>query len=332
MCHPERSVRRRRRCTRSRRAEFRDRCENAFAAVTRAYAISLATVAQVLASVALTGAHALAQSTPAPAPSYGPCEQSGAIGAIVDRPGIGRPTANNGSPCVVPWGHLLVESGYRNQQTSGADGTSVLVVYPLALLRVGVGGRWEVALQPPAQAIRSGASLGGTFDPAVGSEDAGLGIKRMLDDRATFQDAVEFFATSPTGAPTGSVGFSTGGATYTLSYTAAFPLSSIFGASVTQNFTQNEAALGAAPAPSFFSYQPSLTLSYGFPKNFTLLVADQFTTPLTATGGTGNRALLGLQRVLSPGVVVDAEFELNTAPMAPAQRQHAYGFGAAFQL
>lgn len=296
----------------------------------RRYAIVCATIASILAIVPFARTPAGAQSAPSPAP--GPCEQDGAIGAIVDRPGIGRPTANNGSPCVVPRNHLLVESGYRNQQTAGADGTSVLAVYPLALLRIGIGARWEVALQPPAQAVRTGASLGGVFDPAVGSEDSGFGFKRMLDDRPNFQDAVEFFATSPSGSPTGGRGFSTGAATYTLSYTAAFPLSSIFGASVTQNFTQNGAATGPAAAPSFFSYQPSVTFSYGFPKNFTLLVADQFTTPLAATGGTGNRALVGLQRVLSPGVVVDAEFELNTAPAAPAQRQHAYGLGAAFQF
>ncbi len=282
-------------------------------------------------ALASSGAAAFAQSAPSPAPaaSAGPCEQVGAIGAIVDRPGLGRPTATSGSPCVVPRGDGLLEFGYRAQTTRGDGGTSELGVFPLALLRTGFGTRMEALLQPPAQSIRSGDALGGTFAPAVGSQDVGFGLKRMLDDRNAFQDSLGIFVTVPSGAPPGPTGFSAGAATYTLGYTASVPLSATVGVSTTQSFIGNAVPLAAGGATRFFSFQPSLTFSYGFAPNTSLLVSDQITTPLGPAGGTGNRGLLGLQRVVSPRLVFDAEYELNALPGAPAVTQHALGAGAA---
>ena len=186
-------------------------------------------------------------------------------------------------------------------------------------MRVGVGSRTELVLQVPAQTNRGGASLGGTFVPVSGTQDAGFGFKRMLDDRAAFQDAAQLFYTAPTGTP-GPNGFSAGTPTYTLTYTAAVPINSRLGISITQN---------AVATAQFTSYQPSATLSYGFAPNFTVLVSDQITTPLSAAGGAGNRALFAVQRIVSPGIVLDAEYELNALPAAPALRQNAFGLGAA---
>lgn len=265
-------------------------------------------------------------------PASGPCEQAGAIGAIVDRPGLGRPTANNGSPCVVPPSRLLIEGGYRNQTTPGSTGASTLEIFPLALIRIGLSRRTEIIFQPPAHSNRGGAPLGGAFVPAIGAQDEGFGFKRMLDDRPNFQDAVQFFYTAPTGTPQGSAGFSAGAPTYTLTYTAAFAFKGNLGVSITQNAVANAVPLDPTGALRFFSYQPSVTISYGFAPNFTLLVTDQITTPLAPNGGTGNRVLAALQRVLSPGVVLDAEYEVNALPASPAFRQHAFGVGAAFEL
>jgi hypothetical protein len=273
-------------------------------------------------------AAAKAQSTLTP----GPCEQPGAIGAIVDRPGLGRPTANNGSPCVAPRGHVVIEGGYRNQTTAGSGGTSTLEVFPLALIRIGLGGRTEFILQSPVQSSRGGAALGGPFSPAIGAQDEGFGFKRMLSDRLSFQDAVEVFYTAPTGTPKGTAGFSAGAPTYTLSYTAAFALGKNMGISITQNAIANAAPLDPGGATHFFSYQPSLTTSYGFAPNLTLLVTDQIEAPLSSNGGTGNRGLIALQRVLSPGAVLDVEYEINALPSSPAVRQHAFGIGGAFEL
>ena len=274
----------------------------------------------------------LAAAQAQPAPTLGPCEQPGAIGAIVDRPGLGRPTANNGSPCVVPALHIVIESGYRYQQTMGIGGTSTLEVLPLPLVRVGLGAHMELGLAPPTFSNRGGADLGNPFIPARGEQDTGFGVKRMLDDRPSFQDAVELFYTGPTGTPQGTAGFSAGSPTYTLSYTTVFALKENFGISVTQNAIDGASPLDPSGATRFFSYQPSLTLSYGVAPNFTLLASDQVTTPLGPTGGTGNRGLLALQRVVSPGVVVDAEYEINMLPASPSIRQHAFGAGVAFEL
>lgn len=279
---------------------------------------------------AIAFSHAAAQANTMPAP--GPCEQPGAIGAIVDRPGLGRPTANNGSPCVVPSGHAVIEGGYRYQATTDGAATSSLEVLPLALVRVGLGSRTELILQPPTYSNRGGAALGGVLVPMKGEQDTGIGFKVMLDDRPSFQDAVQIFYTAPTGTPQGAAGFSAGAPTYTLTYTAAFALRDNVGISVTQNAIANAAPLDPSGAIGFFSYQPSLTISYGFAPNFTLLGTDQLTAPLGPTGGTGNRSLIALQRVLSPGVVLDVEYEINTLPPSPAVRQHAFGVGAAFEL
>jgi hypothetical protein len=277
---------------------------------------------------ALSLAAADAQTAPAP----GPCEQPVAIGAIVDRPGLGRATANNGSPCVVPASRLLIEAGYRDQTTSGSDGASTLEIFPLGLIRIGLGARTEIILQPPAYSSRGGAALGGVFVPAVGAQDAGFGFKRMLDDRPSFQDAVQVFYTAPTGAPQGTAGFSAGAPTYTLTYTAAFALKGNVGLSITQSAIANAAPNDPTGATRFFSYQPSLTIGYGFAPNFTALVADQITAPLGPSGGTGNRALVALQRVLSPAIVLDAEYEVNALPASPAVHQSAFGVGAAFEF
>jgi hypothetical protein len=214
----------------------------------------------------------------------------------------------------------------------GSGGVSTLEVLPLALIRIGLGAHTEVILQPPAYSNRSGAELGGVFSPAIGDQDVGFGFKRMLDDRQGFQDAVEAFYTAPTGTPQGTAGFSAGGPTYTLTYTAAFAFRGSIGIAVTQNAIANASPLDPSGATRFFSYQPSLSISYGFARNSTLTGTDQVTIPFGPNGGTGNRSLIALQRVLSPAAVVDVEYEINALPSMPAVRQHAFGIGAAFEI
>lgn len=253
----------------------------------------------------------------------------GAIGAIVDRPGIGRPTANNGSPCTVPPSEVVVEASYRDQTTGGAPGASTLAIFPLVLIRAGLGKRTEIVALPPAQSNRGGAALGGTFVPASGAQDVGVGFKRMLDDRASFQDAVGVFYTAPTGTPQGSSGFSAGAPTYALTYTAVFAATPNISVSITQNAIANAAPNSPAGATRYFAYQPSVTLGYAVAPNVTLLLADQITMPFAPGAGTGNRALAALQRIFSGHVVLDVDYEVNALPAAPALRQHAFGIGGA---
>ncbi|MGB8267211.1 MAG: hypothetical protein WCE44_12850 [Candidatus Velthaea sp.] len=121
----------------------------------------------------------------------------------------------------------------------------------------------------------------------LAEQDAGFGMKRMLDDRPRFQDAIELFATLPTGTPQGSAGFSAGAPTYTLTYTMAFALWGNLGLSITQNGVANAAPLNPAGATRFFSYQPSLTLGYAFGSNFTLLAGFTPMSAAKAFAGSG---------------------------------------------
>jgi hypothetical protein len=277
-------------------------------------------------------APAAAYVTPAPSPSpAGPCAQ-GALASIVDRPGVGRAVAVNGSPCVVPRGRVVVEAGGREQLTTAPDGTSRLVTAPDPLVRIGIGDRDEIVVSPTLIfSWRGGANLGAPFVPAFGMQDAGFGFKRELDDRPDMQDAIEAFVTVPTGFPRGPTGFSAGTTTELVGYSIVIPLSATVGLTSTQNVVRGSAPNAAGVTTAFTAYQPSLGVSYALGARATVLVQDQITTPLAPGAGTGNRALLGFQEVVAPNIVVDAEYELNALPPANAH-QRAVGIGVAVRI
>jgi hypothetical protein len=76
----------------------------------------------------------------------------------------------------------------------------------------------------------------------------------------------------------------------------------------------------------YVAYQPTVNLSYAVGASTTFLLEDQISAPTGPQAPTGNRVLLAVQRVLSPNVVLDAEFETNALP-APGFAQHALGAG-----
>lgn len=237
----------------------------------------------------------------------------------MNRPGTGRPTATNGSPCVVPAGNVVIEAGVRSQQTLG-PGVSTLLVAPMVAIRAGLRGRLEAIALPPAFTRRTGDPL--VFGSASGAQDAGAGVKLQLRDRPFFQDAASLLYTAPTGSG-GSNGFSAGGSTYTLAYAAGFSIGAI-GITTTQ-----QVVVTAAPGAGFTAYAPSLTVGVPLAASLTLLLSDSIATRTGPASGAGNRALAALQAPVGKRVVVDAEYELNALP-APGLRQHAFGLGAAF--
>jgi hypothetical protein len=81
-----------------------------------------------------------------------------------------------------------------------------------------------------------------------------------------------------------------------LTYTASFTLSGNLGISVTQNAIAGAAALEPTGAARFFSYQPSLTIGYAFAPNFTLLVGDQVSAPVTKSMRCPRRLRSGSMR------------------------------------
>lgn len=279
----------------------------------------------------LAMADTVADPSPTPlAVSEGPCAQ-GAVASISNRPGLGRAIAINGSPCVVPVGGAVLEAGYRNQTTT-ADGTSRLSTYPNPVVRYGIAGANEIVLSPSLiYSRRTGADLGGTFVPATGMQDAGIGFKHTLRDRPWTQDALEVFVTLPSGYPTGSFGFSAGVPAYLLGYSASFSLSSRFGLTTTQNFSSSAGTNGSGATQRYYSYQPSLGFSYAVSSSTTLLLQDQLTLPTAPGGSTGNRALAAIQQTAGRSVVLDVEFEQNLLP-TPGFNQHALGAGFTLRL
>jgi hypothetical protein len=266
----------------------------------------------------------VAAATPLPTPSPGPCAQ-GALASISDRPGIGRSPATNGAACVAANGSVVIEAGYRNQVTSGAE-TQTLSTYPNPIVRIGLPDRNEIVLSFFTFSDRAGIDPSTGFAPAAGMQDGGIGFKHLLHDNVFMQDAVNVFVTLPTGYPSGPSGFTAGLPTYTLGYSVAFPLSRTLSFSTTHNL-----GLSAGPNVSglpqrFLVYQPAGALSYALSSKLTFLAEDQGTFPTGPAGSSGNRALAGLQYTLSSRAVLDAEFELNLLP-APGNRQRAIDVG-----
>ena len=278
---------------------------------------------------------ALAGVTPAPSPApsaspQGACAQGG-LASVTNRPGVGRAVTVNGSPCVVPLGGIVVESGYRNQVTT-ANGTSTLSTYPSPVVRYGIAAGNEIVLSPSLiYSRRTGANLGGTFGPASGMQDAGFGLKHNLRDRPWMQDALEAFVSLPTGYPGGSFGFSAGAPSYLLGYSGSFALNAKTAVTTTQNFSSSAGTNGAGATQRYFSYQPSLGISYALWSKTTLLMQDQLTLPTAPGGPTGNRALIAVQQIAGRNVVLDIEFEQNLLP-APGFNQHALGTGFTVRL
>lgn len=292
-------------------------------AVNRRTGVAIAVLTTLLPLDAI--ADVAPRPSPTPATLQGGCEQGG-MASITNRPGLGRAITINGSPCVVPAGEVVFEAGYRNQVTT-ASGTSWLTTYPNPVVRFGIAGANEILFLPSlAYSFRTGADLGGTFVPAAGIQDAGVGFKHNLRDLPRMQDALEVFATLPTGYPAGASGFTFSIPTYLLGYSASFSLNDRVGLTTTQNLNLTAGVTGSGALRPYFSYQPNLGFSYALSSRTSLLLQDQLTMPTAAGGLTGNRGFAAFQQSVGANAVLDVEFEQNLLPL-PGFNQHAFGAG-----
>jgi hypothetical protein len=183
------------------------------------------------------------QPSPSPTSAAGPCANP-ALASIAVRPGIGRSPATGGAVCVAPSGTVVVGAGYRAQVTGAAGMRQTLMVYPAPVALVGLPAHTEIIAAPGFAFSRRAGSGAFPLAPANGQQDAGLGIQHLFADRPWTQQAVEFFATSPTGYPDGPNGFSAGAPTYQLSYAIAFALGAAFGLTLSNALLDSS---GAAP-------------------------------------------------------------------------------------
>jgi hypothetical protein len=206
-----------------------------------------------------------------------------------------------------------------------------LAVYPEPVLLAGANRGGEVIVAPGlAVSQRTGLSGSGGLPPASGQQDAGFGFQQLISDAPWAQQALVVFATVPTGYPPGPAGFSAGAPVYTVSYAIATGLGN-FGLSTSQGIASASGTGPGGAASRFVAYQPTFNLSYALSPSTTALLEDQLSAPAGPHGPSGNRALAGLQRVVSPSVVLDAEYEVNLLP-APGESQHALGAGFTLRL
>jgi hypothetical protein len=256
----------------------------------------------------------------------GPCRQ-GQVISLVNRPGIGPAATTSGSPCTVPRKEVVVEFGYRNEVDSGPGGTSILSSYPMTLVRLGIAKRDEIIYAPPTMAIRAG-NVPSLFSPSTGVLDSGFGWKHNIQSHYWYQDAVEVFVT----VPTGTNGQSLEGPSYSFSYIGAFSPPGKLG--IFTSFTVANAP-GTPPRGGalrrYASYSPSISFSYPIDDSTSVILNENLTIPANPTGGTSNVLMVGLQRALSPGFVVDVESEFNLMPNT-GYHERAIGFGGAFSL
>jgi hypothetical protein len=264
-----------------------------------------------------------------PAPG-GPC-QNPPLTAITVRPGIGRATATSGSVCVAPRHTVVLDVGYRNQETT-AGSRQTLVTYPQPVVLLGLGNANELIIAPSLSYARRTGTVAVGLPPATGLQDAGVGFQHTLFDGAIFQTAAQAFITIPTGYPSGATGFSAGTSTFQLTYSVAYSATAQLGFTSVSTLL---AASGADPSGVVGRYaglQQSLGLSYALSPTTTFLMQDQISAPTGPRGPTGNRALIGLQQALTSRLAVDLDYEANLLP-APGVSQHVtFEFGVSMLL
>ncbi|HEX3549907.1 MAG TPA: hypothetical protein VHT53_05995 [Candidatus Elarobacter sp.] len=249
-----------------------------------------------------------------------PCVSPAAV-TLADRPGTGRTTSTGGAPCVVLPGEIVVESGWRRQITDDPSGAITLGSGPLALVRVGVVKRLEIAFAPPAPQSRlaTGIAPAGT---ARGTSDPVVALKYLVLDRDVTQASVGL-AYAP---PLGTGGFSNGLPTYALSLNAGTVLSPrvSVATSLVASTAAGADALGATRA--YFVFAPSVTLAYALDGMDTLLVQDALVSRQGPVLPAGSRAFVAFQRAIGTRIAVDLDYEQNLTPLL-GTRAHALGAG-----
>lgn len=279
----------------------------------------------------VTSAAPAAVHSPSSTGTAGPCADP-SLPSIADRPGIGRGTAASGAVCVAPPGTIIIGIGYRSQLTGNRALNQRLDVAPAPVVLAGIPGRNELIVAPGfAFSRRSGGPAFG-LESIRGQQDVGVGIQHLLSDHVQVQQAVELFATYPSGYPSGPSGFTAGGSTYQFAYTVAFSIGNIYGVTLSN-------ALSVAPgfAPDnglqrYVAYQPSVTISTAITASTTLLLEGQIVTQTAPHGTSGNRALIGIQQTLSPNLVVDIDYERNLSPPSGFVQQTTFDGGITIRL
>ncbi|HEY0394441.1 MAG TPA: DMT family transporter [Candidatus Elarobacter sp.] len=288
-------------------------------AVLLALAVARAAGAQTPAPALSPSPSPSASASVSPAPT-GPCRMPLAV-ALADRPGTGRTTSSGGSPCVVPPGEIVIESGLRRQITSGQPGSSVLASGPLTFVRAGIAPRLEIGIAPPAPQSRAVTGVA-PVDSARGVTDTVVALKYLVRDRAALQASIGA-AYSP---PTGTGEFTAGAPSYSLAANVGVAVTPAlsFATSLVAGTAVGADASGLNR--SYFVFAPSFTLGIALDANDTLLVQDALVSRQGPLLPAGSRAVVALQRAIGTRLAVDLDYERNLTPLL-GTRASAVGFG-----
>jgi hypothetical protein len=265
-------------------------------------------------------ARALAQSAPVPvsSPSPVPAAVSTDAGDPCDQLSnlVSRPSFSTAA-CVVKPNALLLQTGYANLATSGANG-SRMVTYPQENVSIGVAKRIEFDINPPSFARIAGSS------PASGATDGSIGAKVQLGQSSRITSGVNALYT----LQSGTAPFTGSGDGVLVNVNASYALSPAAGLFASLGYNEQSAGTPEVPA-AYHDVQPSLGASFALPQNFTIY-AEGFNQSSTGPGMSGSFAFdTGLQKDIGSRLQVDAEI-FDYPSIRAGAHQHAVGFGAAY--
>jgi len=245
-----------------------------------------------LALIAFAAASVLAAAPAEPPPS---CSGPNAFLSI-----IGRPTVQD-SGCVVPQGRADIEAGVTAGNLYPAPGGR-LYTLPNLTLRWGLPANSELVWLPPAFQYQS--VDGGPGAPAAtlrGFGPSTVGIKHVFGYTEHWQWTAEALATLPSGDSTfGSHG--TGGALNAIVSYGYGPL----GVSLMVGATSQTEAT-AAGGQRFESFNPDLVMTWGANSRLQLFGEVYSQSHSGHQQGWGTNADGGVQYLVTPDLVVDAE-------------------------
>ena len=213
---------------------------------------------------------------------------------------ISRPTVED-SGCVVPQGMADIEAGATAGNLYPAPGGRLYTV-PNLTLRLGLPANWELMWLPPGFQYQS--VDGGPGTPAATVSGFGpttLGIKHVLGYTEHWQWTAEALTTLPSGDSTfGSHGF--GGALNAIVSYGDGPL----GLSLMVGET-SETESTAAGGQRFQSLNPDLVMTWASTSRLQLFAEVYAQSHSGHQQGWGTNADGGLQYLVTPDLVVDAE-------------------------
>jgi hypothetical protein len=224
-----------------------------------------------------------------------PCAGSGALFALVDRPTVGD------SPCVVPTGQALLESGIARYVPHDASGS--VLGYPQLELRFGMPDNNEFVLLPPnINRVVTPLPGGGNAISSGGSATV-IGLKHELGYNSRWISAGEMLVTLPSGSPD----FGSAATGYAINGIAGYNLTPAFALTFMLGVTHLAAPANLQSGAYYWSLNPDLVATWQTSENFQFY-AEVYGQNHTGPGqGAGYNADGGIQYLVNSNFELDAE-------------------------